>query len=432
MQDFFENNKEDYEAYHLFPVRYQISSNEDIVDLLKYDILVELLKKHPGIFESTEAGGIKDSFKLFAVFCKEKGFLRQLLKTGIETSSGMLSLVPDPLFQVLGKLGRPLQDLLTIEEGFQVFKKKYLSEEKAAIDEFIEKIMVQSNGVATDHISWILSEKIKELTGDKKSVLILDDFERIDPEHIFRILNILSAHMEGYEDNKFGFDHIIIVGDINNIKSIFHHKYGKDTEFQGYFDKFFSFRPFLYDNKVAVREALSIILQRAQYEPSQLKRVIEGDSGWMNVFLTDILAQVLEVDSLNLRQLLSLIRNKFSSLSEGFVFRACDYDGPFDRKGNFYYLHLSIRILIEMFGKDDLLNILQRIRGNTSSKEKIFEGGFSEHILGLLSYSPNHPAAKAWQEQRSSSTEEQEDVDIRQLHEIVCSALIECVQVSEI
>ena len=193
LQDFFKNNEENYDVYHLFPVRYQISSNEDIVDLLKYDILVELLKKYPGVFKPAKKGGVKDSFKLFAVFCKEKGFLRRLLKTGIETSSGMLSLVPDPLFQVLGRLGRPLQDLLTIEEEFQVFKKEYSSKEKTAIDAFIEKITVQSNSVATDYISWILSEKIKELSGDKKSVLILDDFERIDPEHIFRILNILSA-----------------------------------------------------------------------------------------------------------------------------------------------------------------------------------------------------------------------------------------------
>ena len=238
--------------------------------------------------------------------------------------------------------------------------------------------------------------------------------------------------MEGDEDNKFGFDYIIIVGDINNIKSIFYHRYGKDTEFQGYFDRFFSFKPFLYDNKTAVREVLSIILQRTQYEPSQLKQAIEGNSGWINVFLTGILAQVLEADNLNLRQLLSLVRNKFSSLSEGFVFRVHDYEMPFDRKGNFHYLHLSIRILIEMFGKDDLLSILQKIREKTSSKEKVFEKGFSEHILELLGYDPNCPTAKAWQEQRSRSPEGQDGIGISKLHEITCDALIECVQVSEI
>ena len=48
--------------------------------------------------------------------------------------------------------------------------------------------------------------------------LIIDDFERIDPEHIFRILNVFSSHMEGDENNILGFDHVIIVGDIENIK----------------------------------------------------------------------------------------------------------------------------------------------------------------------------------------------------------------------
>lgn len=45
LEDFFNLNKDKYEAFHLFPANYQISSNEDIVELLKYDILVELIKR---------------------------------------------------------------------------------------------------------------------------------------------------------------------------------------------------------------------------------------------------------------------------------------------------------------------------------------------------------------------------------------------------
>ena len=51
LNDFFKNKKEDYEAFHLFPVNYQITSNENIIEYLKYDILVELLKKIKTLFK---------------------------------------------------------------------------------------------------------------------------------------------------------------------------------------------------------------------------------------------------------------------------------------------------------------------------------------------------------------------------------------------
>ena len=35
-----------YEVFHLFPVNYSIASTEDIIELIKYDITLELLKKN--------------------------------------------------------------------------------------------------------------------------------------------------------------------------------------------------------------------------------------------------------------------------------------------------------------------------------------------------------------------------------------------------
>jgi len=45
LNDFFKEHTDEYDCYHLFPVNYQINKNEDIVELLKYDILVEILKR---------------------------------------------------------------------------------------------------------------------------------------------------------------------------------------------------------------------------------------------------------------------------------------------------------------------------------------------------------------------------------------------------
>ncbi|MEE9430770.1 MAG: hypothetical protein V3V16_07010, partial [Melioribacteraceae bacterium] len=36
LNEFFEDKKDKYEVFHLFPINYQISSNEDIIEFLKY------------------------------------------------------------------------------------------------------------------------------------------------------------------------------------------------------------------------------------------------------------------------------------------------------------------------------------------------------------------------------------------------------------
>jgi hypothetical protein len=81
----------------------------------------------------------------------------------------------------------------------------------------------------------------------RKNVLIIEDFDRLDPAHIFRILNIFSAHNHD-QGNKFGFDKIIIVCDLQNIKSLYKHLYGEKIDFNGYIDKFYSIEPYYFDN----------------------------------------------------------------------------------------------------------------------------------------------------------------------------------------
>lgn len=44
LERFFKKH-ESYEAIHLFPVNYSVASNEDIFELIKYDILFKLLEE---------------------------------------------------------------------------------------------------------------------------------------------------------------------------------------------------------------------------------------------------------------------------------------------------------------------------------------------------------------------------------------------------
>jgi hypothetical protein len=93
----------------------------------------------------------------------------------------------------------------------------------------------------------------------KKSVLIIDDLDRLDPEHIFRILNIFSAFQDQHkETNKFGFDKVILVFDVENVRSIFRHKYGSGADFSGYLDKFYSQEIFWFDNELLKRHFVNI------------------------------------------------------------------------------------------------------------------------------------------------------------------------------
>ena len=271
LQKFFEEHTNKYDVYHLFPVNYQISSNENIVEFLKYDILVELLKIHSNAFESTELNGLKEKLRFFAAFCKDRELVGRVSKATIKA---LFALTPDPIFNRLSRLGRPLSDLTTLRKEFQEFKLEELSGDKNAIDEFLEQIETEVNIVATDYVSQLLREKIETLKDDKRSVLILDDFDRIDPEHTFRILNILSAHIDGDEENKFGFDHIIIVGDIDNLRNIFHHKYGAETDFWGYFDKFFTVEPYLFNNEQAIAERIPYLMRLIKCEDKSWKSAL--------------------------------------------------------------------------------------------------------------------------------------------------------------
>lgn len=360
LKNFFDGKCDTYDTYHLFPVRYQISSNENIVELLKYDILVELINKHPEAFQEKDAG-LKESFKLFIAFCKDRISVNNILTTSLESLGTATSFSPDPLIQTVGKLGRPLSDLLAFDKEFQEFKEGQLSGEKGVVEKFIEKITTEKDPIATDHLGHLIANKIAELKSGKKSVLVLDDFDRVDPEHIFRILNVLSAHMENDEENQFKFDHIIIVGDIENIRSIFHHKYGARADFFGYFDKFFTVKPYNFDNNKAVLESIPKLIQAIKYTEPELEQAFARD-GFTKLFLQEILVNAFKIDKMSLRRFLKPLSYSFPELKKG-SFRRDHFSDTKNR-----CVDIAIKLLIAIYGSEDgFLEILRIMREKLSS-----------------------------------------------------------------
>lgn len=357
LNDFFEIKKEDYEAFHLFPVNYQITSNENIIEFLKYDILVELLKKNKNIIQKNDYNNLIDLQLLLYLWGKDN--FVEVIKTGV-------SLIP--------KLGRPLKDVIGLIENFLKFKKNIEAEDQGFIDTFLNKIK-KKNISETDPLSELLRQKIKKQKKKKQSVLILDDLERIDPEHIFRIINIFFAHFDSRNielSNKFSFDKIILVADVQNLKSIFHYKYGKQTDFNGYFDKFFSVEVFQFKNEEIITKVIDQIISKFQIEDTEnLKEVLEPD-GFVRLFLEDILKKSLELtgkEKLNLRQLLKGIKFPLPAFKKGHYkkgfFSGRDQSVP-------QLINISIEALISIFGGLDIdfISVLKKIKQNLKSKKK--------------------------------------------------------------
>lgn len=356
---FFEVKKESFETFHLYPVDYQISSNENIIDLIKYDVLLGLVKKDATIFSGTNELGVKESSLVFYEWFKNRYTFNDVLSKTLNSLESLSQLSP------FIALGRPLQDILAMDKEFQIFKKDLLSGEKDNVHEYLNSIE-KENIKEHDYISHLIKEKIVKLKNNKKSVLIIDDLDRIDPDHIFRILNVLSSRFKG-ENNTFGFDHIILVGDINNIKSIFHHKYGEKTDFEGYINKFFSNTPYILDNRKAVLSMINPIIGNLKCEDESLKPAI-GNSGYIRIFITDILSRLVNLDEVSIRQIYRPTEVAFPVLKN-----SGNFDTFFGNETFAKNTDVAVKLLIAMLGnnQNQILSKIDVILNSLSIKQNM-------------------------------------------------------------
>lgn len=233
LDKYFENHPK-YEAIHIYPVNYSVASNEDIFELIKYDIFFKLLEK--GLdFEKVEID--KGTFLPYFLKNNAKEIIPFLLGI-IPKVGGSLKEIAKGLIDLNKRFEKEFRDANETDQDKIIFYLKRFSETKGSINE---------EDLYTQLICSLVNQLKKE---EKEIVLIIDDLDRIDPEHIFRIMNILSAHIDlkgNKTENKFDFDRIILVCDIENIRKIFANRYGADVDFSGYIDKFYSRSIFYYD-----------------------------------------------------------------------------------------------------------------------------------------------------------------------------------------
>jgi len=350
-----EENQKKYETIHLFPVNYAVASNEDIFELIKRDIIINLIQTDR-LFQS-------DS--LLEILMKHLSFLSNNRKTlifiGIKTIFPLLLLlvksvciVPVGIFIVLQFILKSLFSTEILAKFIGILKslsskelgKKYSEETESSEKKFKKHLKEQQKKTGSiyeyDLISEIITKQIEKLKGTentkKETILIIDDLDRLDPEHIFRLLNIFSAHcdVQYYTEkstpkkhNKFNFDKIIFVCDVENLRSLFHHRYGAEANFVGYLDKFYSGGEiFNYNSRMEMIKYVEENIEHifTGFEDFNIPWYVENDkpmdsmgrqinihnyhirNDFLEPFLLDFLKSLIETGELNFRQIQSINR----------------------------------------------------------------------------------------------------------------------------
>lgn len=225
LKEYIERHKEDTVFIVLHPINYSVATNEDVFEYIKRDVLVELSKEPE--FRNVNWKAVAQS--IFNI------------DTLLDINEKLIDVLPEtygvvPIKQISKLAMMPVQ----------VFKKV---DDEVSIDKYFERFADMKGGIFeqdqyTEAIKAII-QKIQE--HGKKCVLIIEDLDRIDPGHLFRILNVLGAHIDEDENsNKFGFDNIVAVLDYDMTEHIFHHFYGEKANYGGYMSKFTSHNIFEY------------------------------------------------------------------------------------------------------------------------------------------------------------------------------------------
>lgn len=281
LKQFKEKYQDEYDFYTLYPVNYQIAPNEQIIEYIKRDLLFQLLlneKIKPGI-------EIPNPIAFQWYLCNNTfDIIRDCMKFAPSLIGTMAQ------YQVvLGGVTALAETIIKQYQKFKAFKEEINNNSFKEGVNYIGRFNNEAGSIyELDPISWLIAKSITAEKG-KTPVLIIEDLDRIDPAHLFRILNIFSAHIDrqyllsdqniiedGTEKpldqlpNKFGFKKIVFVMDAEATAAIYEKFYG-NYNYKGYISKFISKRIFEYSiTETALSELKDHIKRECQIDPIQV------------------------------------------------------------------------------------------------------------------------------------------------------------------
>lgn len=253
---FMKEYSKDYLFIPIYPVNYQVMDNKDIFELIKRDILIRLLSCEEININEIELNAASLLFYFFRT-------------NPSDNLLDILSIIPDiSIYGVDINISNVINKIKEIKSKFDTYKEQFKADDKTAELYITTFNNLKGSIYEFDTISQLICDIIleyKKQNPKKNVVLIIEDLDRIDPGHMFRILNVFSAHFDRYipsimefertcGDNKFCLDKIITVCDIDNIKNIYSHIYGERTDFTGYISKFSNNKEYNYSLKEKVKE----------------------------------------------------------------------------------------------------------------------------------------------------------------------------------
>lgn len=230
-QKFFQKYVDDFVPIVIHPVNYSVSNNDDVFEYIKYDILCHLSSLSE--FKEIDWDIVRKSIFDYDTLLDEADKLIG------DSARGKLLLMP-----------------------FRLFKK---IDDKYAIDKYFDSFNNSRGGIyEKDSFTIIITEVIKRIKNSgKKCICVIEDLDRMDPGHLFRILNVLAAQIDNEVGrNKFGFDNIILTLDYDATRTLFHHFYGNDADYDGYMSKFVMHNPFRYSITHIARKTLVEYLKK--------------------------------------------------------------------------------------------------------------------------------------------------------------------------
>ena len=368
LDKFFKNRNPKYLPIFLRPVNYSLLSNEDVFRLIKYDILLQLINV--------------DGFKIEKEFAFSK---TDYSKFFIGQNS---FLILHNLLKLIPKIQSTVDGIDNLAKLFEAYKK---GKEDINTDSDLKMLYdfkneTQDNFLLEyDHVSQFVASKLDDIVEINKTyirlqkVLIIDDLDRLDPEHIFRLFNVFSAHFdhvnyypndENIKDNKFGFDKIIFVCDIENIRKIFAHKYGADVDFSGYIDKFYSSKIYHFNKNKSIQKFIDEIFRPHASDSFRIEII--------NIIKL-IFRDLIEANCINHRMVENITNEKIR-LKKSYTI---DFWSPTSVRSDEFIFIQVLDFLFDVFGKNyEALH--KAIKKASELKKNLANRDINKHIIHLL------------------------------------------------
>lgn len=230
----------------LHPVNYVVEENRDIFEYIKRDILFQLLQDDMLLDTEESLDRLVEAISENISFSEVCDFLS--------------AIAPIPGFESVAKLlGKCTIKVSEIRKTYQ--------DKKMLPYNYVNSFALKTGSIAEcDGFTRLIQETLRIIaeTHQCQTVLIIEDMDRLDPAHLFRIQNILGANIdnpyfvntaqnEGDDQegnpNKFGFSKILLVMDYETSEHIFHHFYGEKADYEGYMQKFLDNPPFTFSQR---------------------------------------------------------------------------------------------------------------------------------------------------------------------------------------